>query len=62
MSLFYLVQKYHYLGLEEEFWMINKTNQKAQNLVDFPQYQATLAETQTGAPFIQYNLDVTPDS
>ena len=42
--------------------MINKTNQKAQNLVDFPQYQATLAETQTGAPFIQYNLDVTPDS
>ena len=42
--------------------MTNKINQKAQNLVEFPQYQDTLAETQTGSAFIQYNLDVTPDS
>ena len=42
--------------------MTKKVNQKAQNLVDFPQYQDTLAETQTGCVFIQYNLDVTPDS
>lgn len=33
-----------------------------QNLVNFPQYQDTLAETQTGSDFIQYNLDVTADS
>ena len=42
--------------------MTKKVNQKAQNLVDFPQYQDTLAETQTGCVFIHYNLDVTPVS
>lgn len=42
--------------------MAKEKIQKAQNLVNFPQYQDELAETQTGSDFIQYNLDVTPDS
>lgn len=42
--------------------MLRISNQKAQNLVQLPQYQTTLAETQTCSPFIRYNLDVTSDS
>lgn len=38
------------------------TGAETQNLVEFPQYQSTLAESQTGSTFIQYNLDVTPSS
>lgn len=42
--------------------MSQNSNIKAQNLVLLPQFQNTLAETQTGSSFIQYNLDVTPES